>query len=721
MTHQDNTLSRRALLKGGAAGGLLLAAGLTGVTALAQAPAGAGALGLFLRVDANGAVTVLAPCMEMGQGSYTALAMIVADELAADWSAVSVVPAPLGAGYRLPGVPIQHTSGSQMVRSWNAPLRRSAAAAREMLTLAAARQWSVEPASCSVEGGKVVHAASGRSLGFGELVAEAARLPVPPQPALIGKRSVVGRQVQRLDIPAKVDGSAQFGVDVRLPGMVYAAIRQAPVYGTKLVSVDAKTVEGRPGVIDVVKLPDGVAVVADRFWRAKAAVEALQPRFTTTQQSKLSTREIARAQGLLLDSPVARTAVHTGDVLEGMARARSPVTSDFFVPYLHHATMEPMTCTVQLSADKLEFWVPTQNITGVADMGARLTGLPLDKIVVNATFLGGGFGRKFEQDFVEQAVLIAKAVKRPVQLIWSREEDVQHGRYRPMMSARLAAVLKDDGDIDAMTIRLVGPSINEFRGAGIPFTTEYDFRATLGISTESPSAPARLQQYAVKNFLTDIIYAPSHVPVGSWRSVGASENGFFIESFMDELAIRAKKDPYRFRRHLLRESPRALAVLDKVAAEAGWGKPLPKGHALGIAFSECVGSMVAQVAQVSLVKGAVKVHRVVCAIDCGTAVSPDNVKAQVEGGIVMGLSAALGEEITIAEGRCVQSNFHDYPILRLADAPRIEVHIIDSGAALGGVGEAGLPALAPAVCNALHALTGKRIRSLPIKHHRLTA
>lgn len=708
-------LSRRALLRL-SAGGLLLGVGARAeVDPMATAADAARPLGLFLRIANDGAVTVIAPSLEMGQGATSAHAQIVADELRADWSRVSVQVAPLNPAYRGPVVPLQQTSGSMMVRHWHAPLRRSAAAAREMLTLAAARRWGVDVATCKAENGRIV--CGERSAGFGELADDAGRLPVPANPTVLGRGALAGRSLGRLDVPSKVDGSARYGIDVRLPGLVYAAIRQAPVFGSRLVSVDGRDVEARPGVLQLVKLPDAVAVVATSFWRAKTAAEALAPQFTETPQSRYTSQDIAHTQRLQLDAKVARTAVHTGRVLDVLAQRGKPVTADYDVPYLHHATMEPMTCTVRLSADLAEVWVPTQNVTGVGDTAARLTGLPLDRIRVHAMLMGGGFGRKFEQDFVEQAVLIAKAASRPVQLIWTREEDVQHGRYRPAMTARLRAVTDTKGDIDAMSLRVVGPSIGEFRGQGIPFTNGYDVRAVLGVSTETESAPARLQQYAVPNFMAEVVYAPAHVPVGSWRAVGASENGFFIESFIDELAVRAKRDPYAFRHHHLRDSPRALAVLERVATAAGWGRPLPKGHARGIAFSECVGSLVAQVAEVSLQGGTPRVHRIVCAIDCGTALNPMNVRAQVEGAIVMGLSAAMQEEITIAAGACVQSNFHDYPVARMSEVPAIEVHLIESGAALGGVGEAALPAVAPAVCNALFALTKRRIRSLPIRKH----
>lgn len=709
MTHMP-PLSRRALFKAAAVGALVIAIPDAGVSAPGGGPA---KLGAFLRIDADGAVTFIAPCIEMGQGSQSGLAVIAADELGADYARVSVQMAPIDPAYNVPGTPIQYVAGSQSIRRWDQPLRRSAAAAREMLVAAAARGWGVDPASCMAANGTVSHPASGRSLGFGALAADAALLPVPEKPVLRVGRMLAGRPTQRLDMPSKVDGSAIFGADVRLPGMVYAAIRQSPVFRAKLLSVDAKPIEGRRGIIQVVKLPDAVAVVADSWWRAQAAVDLLEVTFAATPQGRYSNDDIAASQRLQLDSPVAVTAIQSGNSYAAMD-GNEAISADYHVPYLYHATIETMTCTVSLSADRCEYWVPTQWMSAVVETGARLTGLPASKIAVNATFLGGGFGRKFEQDYVEQATLIAKAVQRPVQLIWSRQEDVQHGFYRPMMTARAKAVLRD-GDIAAMSLRVVGPAIPEFRFGGVPFNSGYDGRATLGISTESAESPGKLQQYAVKDFTTEAVYQPAHVPCGSWRSVGASENGFFIESFIDELAAKAGQDPLQFRRKLLRDSPRGLATLDKVAAMADWGVPPPVGRHRGIAFSECVGSMVAQVAEVS-VKGAdVTIHHIWCAIDCGTAINPNAVEAQVMGGIVMGLSAALGEQITIDKGRCEQSAFSDYPVLKLAGTPPIEVAIINSGHPLAGAGEAGVPSTAPALCNAIFKATGQRIRSLPIQ------
>ena len=711
--------TRRSLLKGSAAASLVVAVGGVRLALRPDEAAAAGAgplptpLGAFLRIGADETVTFVAPCVEMGQGSQTALAVIAADELGADPSRLSVVMAQIDPAYNVPGTTMQYVSGSQSVRRWDQPLRRSAAAAREMLVAAAARAWSVPPETCQAEGGAVLHAPTGRRMTFGALAGAASALPVPADPVLRTGRTLVGRDIPRLDIPSKVDGSAVFGADVRLPGMVYAARRQSPVFRAKLVSVDVAAVAGRRGVIEVVKLADAAAVVADSYWRAQAAVDALDLRFASPPQARYTTAGIAESHRLQLESPTAVTAIRSGDA-EAVMDGAEVSSADYRVPYLYHATMETMTCTVSISDGSCEYWVPTQWMSAVAELGVRLTGLPPAKVAVHATFLGGGFGRKFALDYVEQATLIAKAVKRPVQLIWSRSEDVQHGFYRPMTTARVRGVLKD-GTLEAMSIRVVGASIPEFRAQGIPFTAGYDPRAVLGLSTETSQAPGKLQQYAVEHFTAEAVYQPAHVPCGSWRSVGASENGFFVESFIDELAHQAGQDPYEFRRRLLRNSPRGLATLDRAAGEARWTEQAPAGRHRGIAFSECVGSMVAQVVEVSVTGAEVVVHRVWCAIDCGTAVSPDGVRAQVMGAVVMGLSTALHEEITIEAGRCAQSNFSDYRVLSLAETPEVNVYVVESGYPLGGVAEAGVPSTAPALCNAIFQATGKRIRSLPVR------
>ncbi len=706
-------LGRRAVLAGASAGLVLAVAPPAGADA--PAPGAPSSFGAFIQIADDGAVTIVAPCFELGQGSQTGLAMVVADELGADWAQVAIRAPGLNPAYRTPGRSVQNTSGSQMVRRWFLPLRTSAAAAREMLTLAAAARWSVEPAACTAQGSVVRHLPTGREASFASLAAAAAALPRPERPVLRDGSRLTGTPVPRRDIPAKVDGSTQFGIDVRVPGLRYAAIRQAPVFGSKLVSVDDAAVRTRRGVIAVVRLPDAVAVVADSFWRARSAVEALEPVFTDEKQGSVTSQQIAAGQvaGLAGEAAPATQAGDAGAVFAA-AQPGQVFEADYAVPFLAHASMEPMTCTAHVTDDHCVLWIPTQDLTTAAATASRVSGLPPASVQVHATYAGGAFGRKFEQDFVAQATAISRAVRQPVQLIWTREEDIQHDFYRPAVHARLAAVMGDDGTVSAFKIRLAGPSVVEHT-IGAALIKGSDPAGLLGISTETSSAPGKLQQYAVPNVLAEFAYQPTHVPVGYWRAVGASHNGFFIESFIDELAVAAKQDPYRFRRRLLSDSPRALAVLDKAAAEAGWGLPLAPGRFRGIAFAECVGSFVAEVAEVSVTNGQLTVHSIVGVIDCGTAVNPDSVRAQMQGCITMGLSAALKEEVTIDQGRVSQSNFHDYEIVKMAEAPRIDVHIIQSGGEIGGAGEAGLPATAPAVANAVFAATGRRLRSLPLR------
>lgn len=712
-------MNRRGFLK--AAGGLVVAIAAPARLAGHTTENGAeGRLGAFIRILADGQVELTVPTFEIGQGAHTSLAMILCDELGADWAAVRVLAPLLNPEMNTPGWQQQIVAGSFSVRLWYQPLRQAAAAAREMLTEVAAADWGVPVAECTALRGAVVHAASGRQAPFSALVDRAAALPVPGEPALRPDLTLVGRSVPRVDLPAKVDGSAVFGVDVRLPGMVYAAIRQAPVYGAAVQSVDRDAIAGRPGVMDVVEMPEAVMVIASTFWAAKQAIEAMEITFAATAADSVTTADIMAAQTARLGDPDAGIGVNEGDapgILDAAeASGLTVVQADYSVPFLYHATMEPMTCTVSVSEGRCDIWVPSQDITSAAAVAARITGLPPERITVYATYAGGGFGRKFEQDFVAQAVTAAMAVGRPVQLVWTREEDVQHGFYRPAVSARLTGAADTDGAVRAFRMRLVGHSVIE-HSFGVALLDGVDPVTLLGVSTETGSAPGKIQQYSIANALVDYIHQPSHVPVGYWRSVGASHNGFFIEGLVDELAAAVGAEPLAFRRALLRESPRGLAVIDRVAAESGWDSPPAEGRHRGIAFAEAVGSLVGYVAEISMERGAPKVHRITVAIDCGLAVNPDSVVAQVQGGVIMALNAALHEEILIEDGRCVQGNFHDYALMDLAATPVIDVHIVASGAPPGGVGEAALPGVAPAVANAIFAATGARIRSLPIMRH----
>jgi isoquinoline 1-oxidoreductase subunit beta len=713
--------SRRAFLKAGLAvgAGLVIGVPMPGL-AQGRGPADSDAsFGLFLRVAPDGSVTVTVPVVEMGQGAQTALAMIIVDELGADWNRVRIEHPHATPGFQRPDVTkYQLTSGSWSVRLWYAPLRKAGASAREMLMVAAATQWGVDPASCDVDNGMIVHRASNRSVGFGEVAVAASALPVPASPTLkdASRLRLVGKRIARPDIPSKVDGSAVFGVDVTVPRMLYAAIRQAPVYGAEVASVDRKSVIGKKGIVDVVVVPGAVVVVADSFWRAKQTAAGLKVTFGSTPHDSATTERLMADERQKLDLPRGAKFRTVGDVDAARAHAAKTVSVDYTVPFLHHAPMEPMNCTASVTAEGCELWVPTQCHTTALEAAVRLTGLPEDKIRIHATFLGGGFGRRIHTDFIEPAILASKVVKRPVKLIFTREEDMQHGFHRPAMSARMTGSVNQDGELAGFTMRIVGPSVHEKFWPSF-FKDGLDYAAVMAITTKNTAAGLH---YAIANQHIDYVYQPTHVPIGYWRSVGASHNGFFMEGFVDEVAQAMGQDPVALRRRLLKDSPRGLAVLERAVQASGWGRAMPPGYGLGIAFCENVDSIVAQVAEVSVEKDVLRVHRVVAVIDCGIVINPDTIEAQMQGGIVNALSATLAEEITIKDGRCLQSNFHDYPILRMSAAPQVEVHIIESGGAMGGVGEAMVPTLAPAVCNAIFAACGKRIRSLPIKHHGLT-
>lgn len=697
-------VSRRAFLRTGAAAGagLVVAFHVPWPRGDARAADAALAPNAWLRVDPRGRVTVWIARSEMGQGVRTSLPMLVADELGVDWSDVRFEQALPAERFGDMG-----TGGSQSIRSLWTPLRRAGAQAREMLIAAAARRWKAAPADCRAERGAVVHAPSGRRLAFGALVAEAARLTPPAEPPLgaVGERPLLGTSPPRLDVPEKCDGRAVFGLDVRVPGMKFAAVARCPVFGGTLASVDPAPALAVPGVERVVRIASGPAVVATSTWAALRGAAALAPAWDEgplagLDGAAISARmaEVARARGA-----VVRTEGEGAAALARMARTLEAV---YETPYLAHATMEPMNATAHVRRDGCEVWVGSQDATGVQAKAAELTGLPKERVVVRLACLGGGFGRRSEHDFVLEAVELSKATGAPVQVVWSREDDVRHDWYRPATLHVLRAGLDASGAPRCWAHRMVGPAIlarfapGALRGGFDPTSTE---------------GAANLP-YAFEHIEVDAHIHDPGVPVGWWRSVGSSQNAFVVECFLDEVAHAAGADPVAFRRERLAAHPRHVRVLDAVAERCGWGRALPAGRGLGIAVHESFGSFVAQSAEVSVdAAGRVRVHRVVCAVDCGTVVHPGIVAAQMESGIVFGLSAALYGRITIEKGRVVQSNFHDYPVLAFDECPAIEVLVVPSGDAVGGIGETGTPPIAPAVANAVFAATGKRVRSLPIR------
>lgn len=705
----------------------------------------------WLRIATDGRITVQVPRQEMGQGITTALPMLVAEEMDADPTQVSFEQAPVDPVYAnatilSDGAPVrpddgswiatamrvtqfkvgealgvQATGGSTSVRDAWGPMRQAGAAARAMLVQAAAQRFGVPAAQCTVELGIVTHAPSGRHASFGELALDAARQPLPRHVPLKdpAKFRLVGRSQPRLDIPSKVDGSARFGIDVRVPGMLYAAIRQCPVVGGGLKSFDAAQALGRRGVRKVLALPAtstsqaAVVVVAEHYWQARTALDQVEVAWDDGPNAQHDTGRQRERYRAALDSGEARVYDEAGNPDLGFASPTRLVEAEYFVPYLAHAAMEPLNCTALVrSTGTCEVWVGSQSPTLVKWFAAKAAEIDSARVTVHTPYLGGGFGRRSEMDVVMQAVMVAKQLPdTPVQLLWSREEDMTHDMYRPMAAARFRAALDSAGNVTAWTNRIVSQSCSGNYTARLVPSLASDAMKDKTTVEGAFDLPYRLPHRRVEHVL---VHEP--VPVGFWRSVGHSHNAFFAESFVDECARAAGKDPFEFRRNLLADAPRHRRVLEVAAERAGWGSPLPEGVGRGIALAESFHSIVAQVAEVEVRDGRPHVRRVVCAIDCGFAVNPDTVVAQMESGIVFGLTAALHGEITLQGGRVQQTNFPAYDMVRLAETPEIEVHIVTSGIEhLGGVGEPGTPPIAPAVCNALFAATGKRVRSLPIR------
>jgi isoquinoline 1-oxidoreductase subunit beta len=576
-----------------------------------------------------------------------------------------------------------------------------------MLVSAAAQTWGVAKSECRAERGAVLHSATRRRLTYGKLVAKAAALPVPQDVPLKQPKDwkLLGTRVRRLDTPPKVDGSAQFGIDAKVPGMLVAVVARCPTLGGKVASFDATEAKAVPGVREVVQISSGIVVVGDGYWPAKKGRDALQVTWDEGPNARVSSASISQLLAKRVAEPGA-LARHDGDPDAALNAAPTKLEASYELPFLAHATMEPMNCTAEVRADGVEIWAPTQLQAGAQRLGAQLGGVPPEKVHVHTTYLGGGFGRRFELDFIREALEASRAVGVPVKVIWSREDDIQHDLYRPACYHRMRAGLDSGGQPVAWTHCIVAPSIIA-RLFGRQSLTK-------GIDGEAVAGGVGMP-YAIQNVRVDYVLSDGGIPVGFWRSVNNSFNAFVVESFVDELAHAARKDPYEYRRDLLSRAPRHLGVLNLAARKAGWGTPLPPGYARGIAVWMSFGSYVAQVAEVSIERnGAPRVRRVVCAVDCGRVLNPDTVEAQMQSGIVYGLTAALWGEITIAQGRVSQSNFHDYRMLRLAQMPVVETLIVPSVEAPGGVGETGVPPIAPAVCNAIFAATGKRIRRLPI-------
>ncbi|MBK1704537.1 xanthine dehydrogenase family protein molybdopterin-binding subunit [Halochromatium glycolicum] len=660
----------------------------------------------WVRIDPDGRITAVVASSEMGQGVMTAIPMLLAEELEADWLRIQAEFAPADRAYTNPIIGQQLTGGSTAVRGYWTPVREAGAAARMMLLAAAAQRWGVAENACSARNGEVIHAASGRRLGYGELAGDAAKQPVPAAVFLKepGEFRLLGTPQKRLDTPAKCDGSAVFAQDVTRPNMLTAVVQRCPVFGGTRMGFDAESARQVKGVVDVLPLADdAVAVVAEGWWPAQQARDKLRIDWDFAGNGGLSSAEIRRRFEQAVDAGI--SARSEGDVAAALGQAGKTLEATYEVPYLAHACMEPMTCVAEVGEDGCDVWVGTQAQTRTQQTAMAITGLPQEQVRVHTLFLGGGFGRRSEQDFVRDAVSLAQQTGRPVKVIWSREDDIQHDYYRPATYNRLAAALDADGKPLAWRHRIAGPSIRarnseQVRESGMD-----------GSSVEG----AENMPYEIANL--DVTYAMVNppVPVGYWRSVGSSQNAFVTEAFFDEVARAAGRDPYELRLELLADQPRHRGVLELAAKKAGWGEPLPAGRARGIAVAKSFGSYCAQVAEVELDENRVRVKRVVCAIDCGQIVNPAIIEAQMESGIAYGLNATLNGEITIGNGRVQQGNFDDYPLLGIAEMPEVEVRILESDASPGGVGEPGTPPIAPAVANAVFALTGEPVRRLPIR------
>ena len=672
-------------------------------------------LGLWVRIASDGTITLIAPSSEMGQGVNTSLSMIIAEELEADWQSIKTETAPAHSDYKNPNNPLQFTGGSSSLRGFWEPLREVGAAAREMLKTAAAQKWDVPVNECEAKSGKILHKKSGREIGYGELAEAAGKLDVPSDPVLKSPEDyeLIGKPVTRLDLPAKVTGSAQFGIDVRIPGMLFATVRQSPVFEGEVLSFDETAAKNVRGVVAVVQVSNGIAVVADNTWRAKKGMEALNPQFKDGKTADESSMPGLDSQQVREQFLAALDDEGKGENDAEHAAAGLPFLDlEYEVPFLAHATLEPMNCTAYVRDDFCEVWAPTQNQEMSMDAAKDITDLDEDQIRIHTTLLGGGFGRRLETDYVKQAVTVSKLLEKPVQLTWMREEDIQHDFYRPASMSRLQISLGRDGFPLKWENQLAAPSILKRYFSPLGW---FGFDPT---STEG----ADVLPYAIPDFDFDYSLVDPGVPVGFWRSVGSSHNAFYTESAIDEAAHTAKQDPFEYRRKLLVQKPRFRKVLEKVAADANWGRRIPEGHGLGIALHKSFASIVGAVLEVSAnASGNLKMHKVWITIDCGKVVNPDTVRAQMEGGFVFGLSAALGEEITLKNGRVEQSNFHDYTILRMKGVPEISVSIIENRTLdddqIGGVGEPAVPLAAPVLANAIFAVTGKRYRSLPLSKH----
>ncbi len=719
-------INRRAFLTGSAvvAGGLVLGiAPAQRVAAMPNARAGSFQANAWLQITPADEVIFQLDKTEMGQGVMTALPTILAEELEIDPRRILVELAPINDAFQNP---VQVTGGSSSVASRWDILRTTGAQAREMLVAAAAARWAVTPAQCKADNGRVLRVGTAESFSYGELANDAAKLPVPKKPVLKqpAEFKYVGKSLRRLDGPEKSNGTAIYGMDVDVPDAAVAILIRNPHFGGSLQSFDAVAARNAPGVIEIFDLNGAIAVVADTYWHATKAARAVNVSWDKGPLGALDSAGI-RAAWVEVAKEDGRTIRDDGDTRAALGKAASVHDAVYEVPYLAHATMEPQNTTASYRDGACEIWSPNQAPDVARALAADALGIPRDKVTVHTTLMGGGFGRRALADFVAEAALVSRQVKRPVKLIWSREDDMRHDFYRPATYNVMKAALNEQGQVQSWSHKIVAPSmlrsllplVGNVAPEWIPDWVMNSLTSVGGslAKTRDPSSHegAVEQPYAIANVDIEHVFYDPGVPLGPWRSVGHSQNAFVVESFVDELAHKAGEDPYKFRRRLLANNPRHLAVLDLAAEKANWGTPTP-GTYQGIAVHESFGSVVAEVVEVRVDNNDIKVQRVVCAADCGLVVNPDQVHAQVESAVIFGLTAALRGKITIKDGAVEQSNFHDYPLLRMNEVPVVEVHIVPSTNSPTGIGEPGTPPIAPAVANAVFAATGSRLRSLPL-------
>lgn len=726
--HAQPSLNRRRFLAGsGAVLSIGIALPLSAVAQQPTAPAPAAPPppaprqpNSFLRIGADSSVTFILPTCEMGQGTHTGQAQILAEELGADWRRIAIeMPLQPAPDYRLPFGQMRSV-GSFGIRFWHDPLRRAAAQARTMLMTVAAERLSVDIATLDTIAGEVVHAASGRRIPFGELVIGARRLEAPTQPRMrpVSERRLTGQAVTRLDTPAKVKGEAVFAIDVDLPGLLHGAVRLAPVYAADVAEIDESSVRNMPGVVAVARVPRGAVVIAETWWQARQAAERLAIRFTATPHDTLTSEQIAQRLKAGLDATDVPLSVQRGQVLAAFAAAARVVEAEYAVPMLAHVCMEPIVGTARSSAQGVEFWLGTQGHDTVRMAVERAGSLRADQIRIHTTYLGGGFGRKTHAEIAIQAMLASRAVGgRPVKVLWQRADDIQQGQYRQTMMARLRAALDAQGSITALKVRVSGPQMGRAYGVN----PDQYAQANGMLRNVDPFSLNGLVdlRYQIPNLEIDHAVVDLPIPLCPWRSIANSFTGYFLETFINECAQAAGQDPLAFRRAHLQGQGRMLAVLDRVAQASRWDAPAAAGLHRGLAVVDSYGSPVAEVVEARMVDGRVRVEQVFVAIDCGRAVNPGQVRQQMHGSVVEALGAALRGKITVKDGRAEQTNFGDYPIPRIQEVPKVSTEIVEIGSPLGGVGEPGVPPLAPALIAAVAAATGRVVRSLPLADHGL--